>query len=533
MKRFSKKISQFWLIVISSIILTTFYNYSFWSNVFLVYPFDTQNWYYLVSLYIFFTAITALLFTLVSSKYTTKFFLILIFISSSFAGYFMNAYGVIIDDHMIQNALETNSSETADLLTWKMGGYFLFLGLLPSIIIYKIDIAYKSFKSELFTKLKAIVLFIVLIVVILFSFSKFYTSFFREHKSLRFYTNPTYHIYSVGKYFILKATSITKFEQLGTDAKNISTDKKPKLVIFVVGEAARAANFSLNGYQKQTNPTLALEDIINYPNATSCGTETAISVPCMFSIYGRSDYSDSKGKSTENLIDVLSHAKINLLWRDNNSDSKGVATRITYEDLNNAQDEKLCGDGECFDEILLKNLQTYVDKQTADTLIVLHQKGSHGPAYYKRYPKEFNKFTPICESNQLEQCTQQQIQNAYDNTILYTDYFLSKTIDFLKSNQNKYQTAMIYSADHGESLGENGVYLHGMPYMLAPDNQTHIGFLQWFGDDFKKKLNSNCLKQNASKDVSHDNLFHSILGIMDIKTSVYDEKLDMFQECRN
>lgn len=526
-----KKISSFWLIAISSVVFTTFYNYSFWHNVLAVYPFS-DNWYYLISLFILVSSLWGFIFILVSSKYTTKPFMIFVIIASAFAAYFMDSYGVIIDDHMIQNALETNGTEIYDLITLKMIAYFIFLGIIPSILIYKIDFEYKNLKQELLLKLKTILLLILLIVIVIFSFSKFYTSFLREHKPLRFYTNPTYHLYSVGKYFVLKFITHEEFKQLGLDAKNISKDKKPKLVIVVVGEAARSADFSLNGYQKQTNPNLALEDIINYPNATSCGTETAISVPCMFSSYSRSNYSDGKGKGTENVLDVLKHAKINLLWRDNNSDSKGVASRITYEDLNNAQDEKLCSTGECFDEILLKDLQTYVDKQTGDTLVVLHQKGSHGPAYYKRYPKEFLKFTPVCESNQLEQCTQQEIQNGYDNTILYTDYFLSKTIAFLKSNQTKYQTAMVYASDHGESLGEKGVYLHGMPYLLAPEYQTHIGFLQWFGDDFKKKLDTNCLKKNASKEVSHDNLFHSILGIMDIETAVYDKNLDIFNECK-
>lgn len=444
----------------------------------------------------------------------------------------MDSYGVIIDSHMIQNALETNSSEVYDLLTLKLLGYFFFFALLPSILIYTIKVEYKSFKQELLLKLKTLFLFTSLIIIMLFSFSKFYTSFFREHKPLRYYTNPTYHIYSIGKYLNLKFGTVEEFKQIGLDAKNISKDTKPKLVIVVVGEAARAMNFSLNGYEKQTNPNLVLEDIVNYSNATSCGTETAISVPCMFSIYNQADYSDSKGKTSENVLDILNHAKINLLWRDNNSDAKGVADRITYEDLNNAKDEKLCATGECFDEILLKDLQKYVDKQTGDTLIVLHQKGSHGPAYYKRYPKEFLKFTPVCTSNQLELCTQQEIQNGYDNTILYTDYFLSKTIHFLKQNEDKYQTAMIYSADHGESLGENGVYLHGMPYILAPDFQTHIGFFQWFGEDFKKKVDTNCLKRNGKKEVSHDNLFHTILGIMDIQTSVYDKNLDILSKCK-
>jgi lipid A ethanolaminephosphotransferase len=526
-----KKINSFWLILISSISLSTFYNYSFWQNVLEVYPFG-QNWYYLISLFILISSIIGLIFALLNSKYTLKPFLILIILGSTFAGYFMDSYGVIIDDHMLQNALETNNSEVYDLITLKLFVYFFFFGLLPSFLIYKVKIYYQDFKKELILKLQAIFLFFGLIVVMLFSFSTFYTSFFREHKSLRYYTNPTYYIYSVGKYLNNKFATIEEFKQIGLDAKNISKDTKPKLLIIVVGEAARAASFSLNGYKNTTNPNLALEDIINYQNATSCGTETAVSVPCMFSIYNRTEYTDSIGKASENVLDVLNHAKINLLWRDNNSNSKGVADRITYEDLNSATDEELCSSGECFDEILLKDLQKYVDKQTGDTVIVLHQKGSHGPAYYKRYPKEFKKFTPICESNQLEFCTQEQIQNSYDNTILYTDYFLSKTINFLKENQKSYQTALIYSADHGESLGENGVYLHGMPYLLAPDFQTHIGFFQWFGDDFKKTFDINCLKKNSVKEVSHDNLFHSILGIMEIDTTIYDKNFDIFSECK-
>lgn len=439
---------------------------------------------------------------------------------------------MVINNNMIQNAIETNSSEVADLITFKMCLYFLILGALPAFVIYKIDIFYETLKKEIIKKIALFGIAVVAIVANLFVFSQFYTSFFREHKPLRYYANPTFAIYSSAEFLKAKFNSQNNFEQIGLDAKIISADKKPKLVIFIVGEAARAENFSLNGYEKETNPVLSKIDILNFSNVSSCGTETAISVPCMFSIYDRANYTDEKGKSTENVIDVLNRAGINLLWRDNNSNSKNVADRITYEDLNHAQDEKFCKDGECFDEILLKDLQTFVDKSTKDTFIVLHQKGSHGPAYYKRYPKEFEKFTPICKSNQLENCTQEEIQNSYNNTILYTDFFISQTIKFLQSNSEKFQTAMLYSADHGESLGENGIYLHGMPYFIAPKQQTHIGFIQWFGKDFKSKINQECLKQKLHENLSHDNLFHSILGIMGVQTTVYDKNLDIFNTCK-
>jgi lipid A ethanolaminephosphotransferase len=527
--------SQIKLIIASNIYFSLIFNYAFWNNIFLIYPIDGNNILFLISLFLFFTSLNIVLMVLVSSRYTIKPLLIFLFVATSFIAYFVDSYGVVINTNMIQNTIETNSSEVADLITLKMFLYFIFLGGLPSLLIYTIKINYESFKKEILKKFLLLVGAITVMVINLFLFSQFYTSFFREHKPLRYYANPTYPLYSAGVY--LKAQLATKrdFEKIGLDAK-ISSDKatnsKPKLVIFIVGEAARAENFSLNGYPKDTNPNLSKIDILNYSNVSSCGTETAISVPCMFSVYDRSNYTDAKGKSTENVLDVLNRAGINLLWRDNNSDSKSVADRITYEDLNHQNDEKLCQDGECFDEILLKDLQAFVDKSTKDTFIILHQKGSHGPAYYKRYPKEFEKFTPVCKSSQLENCTQEEIQNSYNNTILYTDFFIAQTIKFLESNSKKFQTAMLYSADHGESLGEKGIYLHGMPYLIAPKQQTHIAFLQWFSEDFKEKINQECLKRKSNNDFSHDNLFHSILGIMDVQTTIYEKELDIFNNCK-
>ena len=254
----------------------------------------------------------------------------------------------------------------------------------------------------------------------------------------------------------------------------------------------------------------------------------------MFSDFGREDYSDNKAKHYENLLDVLTHAGVSVLWRDNNSGCKGVCERVSTENMETQTIAEFCNSQECFDEILLYGLQEKIQQLKGDAVIVLHQKGSHGPAYYLRYPEAFKKFTPECVSNQVQDCPREQIINAYDNTILYTDYFLNQVIGFLKSNANRFNTALLYMSDHGESLGENGIYLHGLPYKFAPDEQTHIPFMLWLSPEFADSFNidSECLKQHRTEAYSHDNLFHSVLGMLDVQTSEYDAELDIFNRCR-
>ena len=495
-----------------------------------MYPLAWNNIGFLLSLGIILLAVTTLVLTLVSSKWTTKPFLIIVLLISSLTNYFMNSYHVVIDDSMIRNMLQTNMSESMDLLTLKQVLYFVFLGVLPTYLIYRIPIQYRTFKTEIFSKLKVILISVILIAGCIFLFSKHYTSFAREHKPLRYSTNPTYWIYSIGKYINKTFNSgpiIVK--ALGIDAKVNKISDTPRLVIMVVGEAARADHFSLNGYSRKTNPLLEKENIINLGNIFSCGTSTAVSVPCMFSVFDREDYNYKKGITNENVLDVLNHTKkISILWRDNNSDSKGVALRVPYENYRTPQSNTICNKDECRDEGMLVGLDSYIKAQNGkDILIVLHQMGNHGPAYYKRYPNTFKKFTPVCKTNQLEECSQEEIANAYDNAILYTDFFLSKVINFLKEHTLSYQTAMLYMSDHGESLGENGVYLHGLPYFMAPDAQTHIGSVLWFGEKMKKNIDVKKLAQNKNKAYSQDNLFHTLLGLFNVETEVYDKKMDI------
>lgn len=361
---------------------------------------------------------------------------------------------------------------------------------------------------------------------------------YRNNRYVRHLINPVNYIKSISSNIKrLSGNNNKQIQAIGLDASlpgQSAKGNKKTLAILVVGETARAKNFSLNAYPRETNPLLKQEKIIYYNNFYSCGTATAISVPCMFSLLSHQTYSDSEAKNMEGLLDVLNHAGVDILWRDNNSGCKGTCDRVPYENMANLKDKSFCNTKECFDEILLNDLQSYIDNRKNNSLIVLHQKGSHGPAYYLRIPEQFKKFTPICKNIQVNECSRKSLVNAYDNTILYTDYFLGKVIKLLQQNSDKYNTAMIYVSDHGESLGENNIYLHGLPYMLAPDEQIHIPFILWLSDQFKRNLgiNSECLEQKSTNKYSHGNLFHSVLGLMNVTTNIYDPKLDLFFPCQ-
>ena len=530
------RLSQNRLIVLSSIFLTLFYNYKFFKELILTYGFITSNIFYFLSVTVVLTLLIIFLLTLFSSKYTTKPILITIFTISAFTAYFMDSYSIVIDSEMIRNSLQTSFKESIDLFSFRLVLYIVFLAIIPSYIIYTTKINYKSLKGEIISKLKTITLSLVIIFIIIFSFSKFYTSFFREHKPLRYNINPIYWIYSIGNYVNKTLdTAPSEIKDIGLDSKVVEDEDEPKeLIILVIGETARADRFSLNGYEKETNPLLKQEELVSFTNMSSCGTSTAHSVPCMFSIFPKDDYSYKKGAGTKNVLDVLNNTQdVAILWRDNNSDSKGVALRVDYEDFQTPKTNSVC-DEECRDEGMLVGLEDYIERNKGkDILIVLHQMGNHGPAYYKRYPKEFEKFTPVCKTNQLENCTQEEIGNAYDNAILYTDYFLSKTINFLKPYSQTHQTALFYISDHGESLGENGLYLHGMPYAIAPKTQKNVGSFIWIGDGLmEKEYSKEKLKSYKEKEFSHDNLFHTVLGLFEVETEVYKKELDILDDAR-
>ena len=511
-------------------------NQQFWSQSFGFFsPFNSQNLLMLFSLFSVTLSLMFFLLSLIAIPYLFRPVLTLVLLGNASAAYFMNGYGILIDRDMLQNVFETNPAEALELINLKLIGYLLLLGALPSLLLWRTQIRYGQWRALLGRKLGVMALALAVIAANAWLFYQDYASFFRNKGEVRRLFTPANFIYGAGDYihhhWFLKPT---KLEPVGLDAKRVGAlpQNKPTLMVIVVGETARAANFGLDGYARQTTPQLAKLDVINYPQATSCGTSTAISVPCMFSPMARQEYKSSQHK--ESLLDVVQRVGIPVLWKDNNSGCKGACDRVQYEDLSQQTDPRWCRDGECFDEIMLEGLGQQLTNHKGDLLLVLHQKGSHGPAYYQRYPQEFAKFTPVCQTNKLQECSQEAIANAYDNTILYTDHFLARVIDQLKRQQSHYNTAMWYMSDHGESLGENNLYLHGAPYAFAPETQTHIPMVQWISDGFaaRSKLDLNCLRQRAQQPTSHDNLFHSVLGILDIQTSVYQPDLDLFKSCR-
>jgi lipid A ethanolaminephosphotransferase len=406
----------------------------------------------------------------------------------------------------------------------------LLLGLAPSFVVARVRVTRPSLLRALRVKLSTLVVVVLVLALQLLAFNRAYASFFREHKRLRYYTNPLTCLYSIGKYLSEDVEGSRAVAPRGRDARISAKDVGRDLMILVIGETARADHFSLNGYARPTNPRLAEQDVISLPRMIACGTSTAVSLPCIFSGTPQAKFRAKDADATENLLDILVHAGVHVLWRENNTGSKGVADRIAHENFRVPANNPVC-DIECRDEGMLSGLQAYIDgKPEGDIVIVLHQMGNHGPAYYKRYPQAFERFTPVCRTAELAECSVEEITNAYDNAILYTDYFLSQVIELLRKNDDRFQTCLLYVSDHGESLGERGVYLHGLPRLLAPAEQLEVAAVAWFGKT--AHVDPRIVRANADLSYTHDNVFHTVLGFLEIETSVYDPKLDMFAPAR-
>ncbi|GAB4226330.1 MAG: phosphoethanolamine--lipid A transferase [Methyloligellaceae bacterium] len=514
------------LILSVSLFLTLFANTGFFSSVAATYPPGAGNLAFLGSLVVFVAASFVLTFAILCHGFLTRPVLIIFLLSGAVIAYFMNEYGVVVDEHMLQNVIETDVREARDLLTPKLLLYLLFLGLLPSLAVYKTKIRPLSLRAGLLSRLRIGLVSLAALVIVFAAFSSQYISLFRVHKELRYRINPAHALFSAARLAKHSLQAVSTHFIVGADAKIPEADTHRELVIFVVGETARADHFSLNGYHRETNPLLKREKVVNFPDFWSCGTSTADSVPCMFSHLTRSSFDRQKALAADNVLDILKRAGVSILWRDNNSSSKGVADRVRYEGFQSPDINPVC-DLECRDEGMLAGLQEFIDAHAqGDILIVLHQMGNHGPAYYKRYPPAFEKFTPVCRTSELSKCSTAEIVNAYDNAILYTDYFLSRAIALLKQNDSRFETALFYVSDHGESLGENGIFLHGLPYFLAPDAQKHVPALMWFGRNFDHE-STRKLHETRLRRLSHDNIFATLIGLFEVRSDAYDPEMDI------
>lgn len=515
------------------------FNQALWQHLLQITSADGSGWLLRGAFVMLVLAVFNLVLTLLAFRWVLKPTLTVLLLCGAGAAYFMNQYGVMIDKGMLRNIAETNPSEAFDLLSFKFVAYLLLLGVLPSWLIWQTPVNYRVWHRELLSKAAVLLGCTALLGGVALGNYQGLSSLFRNHHELRLMVTPSNIVGATSSYLREQLASAKQpFHIIAGDALQAPSWQKhtrKSLTVLVVGESARAENFGLLGYGRDTTPQLRQQDdLISFNNVSSCGTETAVSVPCMFSNMGRDGYKAEIAKNQDSLLDVLKRAGLDVIWRDNQAGCKGTCDRVTLEDVSNAKDTALCNSQECYDDILLKNLQSFIDNLQHDTVLVLHQMGSHGPEYFKRVPKAFEKFTPVCTSNALNECSKEQIVNAYDNTILYTDHVLATLIDVLRNNEQKIDSGMLYIADHGESLGEYNLFLHGTPYVMAPEQQKHVGMFAWFSKGYQQSagFDSQCLRGERDKALSHDNLFHSMLGLLQVDTSAYNAGLDLFASCR-
>jgi lipid A ethanolaminephosphotransferase len=487
-------------------------------------------------------ALTLSLLALFAWRLTVKPVVALFLLAAAFGAHFMGTYGVVIDPTMMVNVLQTDAREARDLMSWRMVGTVLLLAGAPMWALWRVQPSRTPPLRQIARNALAAFASLALVVAIVFALFADFSATMRNHKQVRYLINPLNSFFALG---VLAKHSGAKPAgppvAIGGDAKVLPRPEgaKPPLLMLVIGETARADHFSLNGYARPTNAELASRQVLSFSEVSSCGTSTAASLPCMFSHLGRKGF-EGRDRDHENVLDLLQHVGYAVLWLDNQAGCKGLCARVPSARAGDAQggdDALLNGlcdaESECLDEALIHGLDQRLaalpaERRAKGVVLVLHQMGSHGPAYYRRSPANRKPFMPECTTNVLQQCEHASLINAYDNSIAYTDHVLALGIDWLKTHSSDHSPAMIYVSDHGESLGENNLYLHGLPYAVAPREQTHVPMLVWLPSD---NPIAPCLAAQTKDPLSHDNLTHTVLGLVGVRSSEYKAALDITAKC--
>ncbi len=486
-------------------------------------------------LFVAIVALTAWLLGLMLNRWTLKPLMTVLLLASAAAAYFMSQYGVYMDTGMVRNVLQSDGKESGELLTAGLGAYVLVYGGLPCVLLWRLRIRPLALGRALLRRLALLAGALLVAAAALLGAFQDLSALMRNHKEIRHLVTPANYLVSLARVAMDdSAAKVRGRRPIGTDARLAArpAGARPRLLVIVVGETVRAQNWGLNGYARQTTPELARIGPVNFPDVTACGSSTEVSVPCMFSPYGRAGYDKRRIQESESLLNVLEYAGIQTLWRDNQTGCKNVCKGLAFESFEHDTDPAFCDAERCYDEVMLRGLRERLGARPGDAVVVLHQLGNHGPSYFRRYPERLRRFAPTCDSNELGRCSREQIVNAYDNAVLATDEFLARTIGYLAADSGR-DTALIYLSDHGESLGENGLYLHGVPYAIAPKTQLKVPMVMWFSPGFaaSRGLDQRCLRAEAAKPASQDNLFHSVLGLMQVRTAVYRKELDLFAPC--
>ncbi len=536
------------LVLLASVWIATAANWPLWRAL-LALPemASTRGTWFMLAFGVMLAALTAALLSLLAWRWTVKPMIGAFLLSAAIAAHFMGTYGVVIDPTMMVNVLQTDVRETRDLLSLRMLFSVLGLGVLPLLALWRLPLQQLAWPGQLLRNVVAMVLSVLLLVALLALFFADMSSTMRNHKSVRYLINPVNAFYSLAVNATeSRARAKEPLAPIGLDAKLLprAADAKPMLLLLVIGETARSDHFSLNGYARATNPRLAKLPVHSFSNVMSCGTNTAASLPCMFSHLGKAGY-EARDRDHENLLDLLQRAGLAVLWLDNQSGCKGLCERIpngmaiTVPAGAPPLPAGVCEDGECLDAALLHGIDTRLaalpaPRRQHGTVIVLHQMGSHGPAYHRRSPPDGKVFNPECTTNVLQNCPRHDVVNAYDNSIAYTDRVLAQAIAWLEAREADHATAMLYVSDHGESLGENNLYLHGLPYAIAPLEQRHVPMVLWLPEAAARTsgVRAACVPGLRDAALTHDHLFHTVLGLMGVTASEYRPALDALRTCR-
>ncbi|UPZ14427.1 phosphoethanolamine--lipid A transferase EptA [Flavobacterium humidisoli] len=500
------KITHF--VLLMSLLNFLFFHFPFYTYVFNNVDYKSLNGIILViSLVILMLVLNAFLFFLLFSisRYVGKTLLVLFFIINSIAVYFVNTYSVIIDESMIGNVFNTNYEESSSFFSFKLVLYIILLGFIPSVYIIKakiINVALKKFLTMSY-------LVLLFIVVLVFANASNWLWIDKNSKQLGGLAMPWSYSVNTSLFYIHKYKKNEK-EILLPNA--VIKDNQKSVVVLVIGESARSQNFSMYGYGKNTNPLLSKTQNVFHFNANSCATYTTAGVKCILEHTNSDDL-------YEILPNYLYRNNVEVIWRTTNWGEPPVHIE-KYQ--NREVLKKDCKGKECdYDEVLLTGLKEQIlASKKNKILIVLHTSTSHGPTYSKKYPPQFEVFKPVCNSVELGKCSQNELLNAYDNTIVYTDFILHNVIEDLKQLK-EFKSTMIFVSDHGESLGEKNLYMHGVPISFAPKEQYEIPFIVWVSDGSKQLKPTKTLTQN--------NVFHSVLNFLNIESPIYDEKMNIFK----
>lgn len=498
-----------------------------------------STWGLLAATAVALVALHLLLLTLVATRRTVKPLIAVATVGCAFASFYIQRYGVYLDPGMVRNVLQTDINEASELLSWSLLWHLLCYAAFPLLLLTRLRIVVLPWRRALLIRGVTVLVTVVALTGALLAAFQPLVSAMRNQRELRYLVTPANVIWSLGS--VLTADlrkSAGPRQPIGLDARRgpaWADRSKPMLVVLVVGETARAANWGLDGYARQTTPELARRDVINFTSVTSCGTSTEVSLPCMFAPVGRRNYDEARIRGSESLLHVLARAGVGVTWIDNQSGCKGVCDGLPAATVQAADAPDLCTTRHCLDEALVRVLDRRVAQGVVGTqLVVLHMLGNHGPSYFRRHPPAFAKFQPACEADDLHACSREQIVNAYDNALLYTDHVLATVIDRLRAHSARFDAAMVYVSDHGESLGENGLYLHGIPYAVSPEVQTRVPMVMWMSRGLadSARIDEDCLRRRAQQPASHDHLFHTVAGLLDVRTAVREPAWDLLAPCR-